>query len=435
MLVRPFVAALLTGGFLFLLSGCHHPCPPCESIVTDAAAPGTSFAWLPATPEKLPRWRGFNLLGEGTFMKNGSAPKFLESDFRMVSELGFNFVRLPLDYRIWIKNNDWEQFDENVLKEIDQAVAWGEKYKLHVCLNFHRAPGYTVASPAEAKSLWTDAEAQRVCAMHWAAFARRYKGIPSARLSFDLLNEPKDVEPKVYAEVVRKLAEAIRHEDPERLIISDGLKGGSAPIPELKDLHVAEATRGYTPGGVSHYLASWAGQNNAKPVPTWPKLAVYGYFYGPAKRELGGALTIQGPFAKAATVRLHVDTVSQYAHLRATADGVAIWDRNFPCNGGAGEWKSSEFIRQYNLYRCVYDADYLFAIPPGTKEVKIEMTTGDWLKATELSFTTGGKETVLPLAGEWGKASSSVTYARRRTIPRWTRRLIWKTRPGCGRRT
>ena len=56
---------------------------------------------------------------------------------------------------------------------------------MHVSFNFHRAPGFTVAKPAEARSLWTDAEAQRVCALHWAAFAKRYKGIPSARLSFN----------------------------------------------------------------------------------------------------------------------------------------------------------------------------------------------------------------------------------------------------------
>ena len=112
----------------------------------------------------------------------------------LISKLGFNFVRLPMDYRFWIKDGDWEQFDEATLQEIDQAVAWGGKYGIHVAINFHRAPGYTVASPPEKTSLWTDPETQRVCAKHWAMFARRYRGIPMQRLSFNLMNEPAQVD-------------------------------------------------------------------------------------------------------------------------------------------------------------------------------------------------------------------------------------------------
>ncbi len=161
----------------------------------------------PATASQLPPWRGFNLLEK--FQRDRDAP-FREQDFQIIRELGFNFVRLPMDYRIWIEDGDWNRFREQPLREIDQAVAWGEQYGIHVQLNFHRAPGYTVARPAEAKSLWEDAEAQRVCAAHWAMFARRYRGIPNQRLSFNLLNEPAEIEPEVHGAVVRKLVAAIR---------------------------------------------------------------------------------------------------------------------------------------------------------------------------------------------------------------------------------
>ena len=112
--------------------------------------------WLPATPEKLPRWRGFNLL-ENFMLPSGRKP-FVEEDFRLIAKLGFNFVRLPMDYRFWIKDGNWEEFDEATLQEIDQAVQWGGQYGIHVSLNFHRAPGYTVAQPPEKTSLWNDPE-------------------------------------------------------------------------------------------------------------------------------------------------------------------------------------------------------------------------------------------------------------------------------------
>jgi hypothetical protein len=143
-----------------------------------AAEPAVS---LPkATPDRLPLWRGFNLLEKFNRARNTGG--FRESDFQIIHQLGFNFVRLPMDYRTWIVDDDWTRFDEQSLREIDQAVAWGEQYGIHVMLNFHRAPGYTVARPPERLSLWTDAEAQRVCAMHWAMFAKRYRGIPNERL-------------------------------------------------------------------------------------------------------------------------------------------------------------------------------------------------------------------------------------------------------------
>jgi endoglucanase len=163
-----------------------------------------------------------------------------------------------------------EQFDEATLREIDQAVEWGRRYGVHVCINFHRAPGYTVADPPERTNLWTDPQPQRACAAHWAMFARRYRGIPNERLSFNLVNEPGHVEPKVYAAVVARLAAAIRAEDPRRLIIADGLEWGRLPVPELAPLRVAQAGRGYTPMELSHYQASWV-HGERFPRPQWPR--------------------------------------------------------------------------------------------------------------------------------------------------------------------
>jgi aryl-phospho-beta-D-glucosidase BglC (GH1 family) len=130
-----------------------------------------ALAQTEPSARELPRWRGFNLLE--MFMKTSSPGPFKEQDFRLISEWGFNFVRLPMDYRIWIQDDDWTRFNETALGWVDQAVEYGQKYGVHVCLNFHRAPGYTVASPPEPTSLWTDPVAQQVCARHWAHFAWR----------------------------------------------------------------------------------------------------------------------------------------------------------------------------------------------------------------------------------------------------------------------
>lgn len=223
----------------------------------------------------LPTWRGFNLLSK--FIKGWEVDpgyRFREEDFRIMKQWGFDFARLPLDYRLWIRDDDPHRIDERVLEDVDEAVEFGRQYGIHVCINFHRAPGWTVAQPPEKLSVWTDDEARQACALHWRTFAARYAGVPSAELSFNLFNEPARIgdrgfTPARYREVARMLTDAIWREDPERLVICDGYEWGRKPVPELADLGVAQSTRAYTPHWLTHYKAPWAGGENL-PEPHWP---------------------------------------------------------------------------------------------------------------------------------------------------------------------
>jgi endoglucanase len=177
-----------------------------------------------------------------------------------------------MDYRIWIEDNDWRKLHEAALVDIDQAIAWGEKYRIHVCLNFHRAPGHFVGDPLASPSLWTDLETLEVCALHWAWFARRYQGHPSTQLSFNLLNEPHHgLEPATHLRIIQRLVEAVHAADPVRLIIADGRAHATQPCPELLTLPIAQSTRGYAPMWISHYQADWTIEKwEGKPAPTWP---------------------------------------------------------------------------------------------------------------------------------------------------------------------
>jgi endoglucanase len=127
-----------------------------------------------------------------------------------------------------------------------------------------------VNPPKEPLDLWTDEAALEACAFHWTHLARRFKGVPNDRLSFDLLNEPANVSETIYVRVVTRLVESIRAEDPQRLIIADGLRWGRDPVHGLAKLGIAQSTRGYDPNQVSHYRASWLKGSDQWAVPTWP---------------------------------------------------------------------------------------------------------------------------------------------------------------------
>ena len=226
----------------------------------------------------LPRWRGFNLLeffGIGSTQQDLLPKPFHKDDFRWMADWGFDFARIPMNYRLWIVNDDPFTVDEQVIEKLDRAIQLGETYKIHISLNFHTAPGYRIgAKHTPPGKLWKDQIALDALRFHWEYFARRYKDIPTSRVSFDLVNEPPEVSKEMtlddYIRVTTAATNAIRAVDPERLIIADGYAVGRKPCPQLVSLGIAQSTRAYEPSSISHYLAPWANGMHYPP-PQWPE--------------------------------------------------------------------------------------------------------------------------------------------------------------------
>jgi len=218
----------------------------------------------------LPRWRGFNLT---ELVGDRRDHNWREDDFRWIRDWGFDFVRLPLSYKQWTEGDDFYQLDKAGLAKVDRGVELGRTYHLHVNLAFHRAPGYCVNPPRERLNLWKDQAALDAFCFHWRTFAARYRGIPSSRLSFNLVNEPADrVAPMTrddHRAVVKAAADAIHGVDPGRLVIADGVEWATQACPELAAANVAQSCRAYTPHEISHYQASWTPREHWD-TPTWP---------------------------------------------------------------------------------------------------------------------------------------------------------------------
>ncbi len=222
--------------------------------------------------DKLPRWRGFNILH--MFSKSSIEP-LREDDYKFISDHGFDFIRVPLNYLFWILNNNPRDINWDIFKKIDDIINLGIKYKLHINLNFHRGPGFSVNREIqEPYSLWKDQKALDDFSYHWQLFAERYKQIPSKQLSFNLINEtagtPDEFTREDYEKVIRFTVNSIKSIDPERLIIIDGINYGNIPCPELADLKIAQSCRGYLPITLTHYKANWMKEAELYPIPKWP---------------------------------------------------------------------------------------------------------------------------------------------------------------------
>ncbi|HVU16897.1 MAG TPA: cellulase family glycosylhydrolase [Candidatus Didemnitutus sp.] len=244
----------------------------------------------PRPQPKIPRWRGFNLQGA---LPGTTRLAFPESDYEMMAGWGFNFARLPVSYWTWaggdpwqnVAPKDWSKIDESAFAPIDDAIERAGKHNIYINFCMHRVPGYCVNGRELEPHLLFDSphdEMQRALDMavhHWQYVARRYKDIPSTRLSFDLFNEPPFMKDQSrYVEVARTLIAAIREVSPDRLICADGADIGQTPVMGLVDQSIIQSTRGYLPKMISHYTAGWVPPNEFESLekPTWPMVDKHG---------------------------------------------------------------------------------------------------------------------------------------------------------------
>lgn len=242
---------------------------------------------------KLPPWKGFNLLDFFSPNPENARPQTSEDHFRWMQEWGFNFVRIPMAYPAYLNidrsrniiPDDVYKIDEQAVNRVDNLVQLAHKYHMHVSLNLHRAPGYCInAGFHEPYNLWRDQEALDAFCFHWNMWASRYKDMSHKKISFDLVNEPSmredmndqhakrsTVPGDLYRKIAKAAAESIRKENKKHLVIADGNDVGNTVIPEIIDLDIAQSCRGYNPGIISHYKAPWAHQDpDSLPEPKWP---------------------------------------------------------------------------------------------------------------------------------------------------------------------
>src|SRR6478735_3236324 len=241
---------------------------------------------------KLPQWRGFNLLDFfSPDMSKGR--KSNEDQLKWMRDWGFNFIRIPIAYPCYIKFDRTKNItpeevyniDEAAVNQIETFIHKAHQYGLHTSINLHRAPGYCInAGFNEPFNLWRDQSALDAFCFHWSLWAKRHKNESSKIVSFDLLNEPSwrddmndqhgtkgPVPGEDYRRVALAAKAVILKENKNHLIIADGNQGGSLVIPELIDLDIAQSCRGYNPGAISHYKVPWANKDITNlPEPKWP---------------------------------------------------------------------------------------------------------------------------------------------------------------------
>lgn len=143
-----------------------------------------------------------------------------EQDFQNVKRLGFNCVRLPINYRMLEK--DSFKYDERGFRFLDRVLRWFEKYGIYVIFDLHAAPGgqnpdWHSDSGGRAR-LWNSTTFHKRTVELWREIARRFRN-RSVIAGYDLLNEAVTDDPKKLNRLYRDIVRAIRSTGDRHIVI------------------------------------------------------------------------------------------------------------------------------------------------------------------------------------------------------------------------
>lgn len=118
-----------------------------------------------------------------------------EEDIRFIKAAGFNTVRVPLHWRLFVEPGDSsaDRFEGPGWRLLDRLVGWCRAAGLRVILDLHAAPGGQTGvnhddGPGFPLVFYVPRYRQLTVAL-WRALAEHYRDDPTI-LGYDLLNEP-----------------------------------------------------------------------------------------------------------------------------------------------------------------------------------------------------------------------------------------------------
>lgn len=234
--------------------------------------------------------KGINLggyLSQCVYTKEHYDTFILKDDFSYIKSLGFDHVRLPIDYNVMEEEDGTEKADG--FKRIDEIINWAQEFNLHIILDLHKAYGYDFndAGSKEKNNLFSNRDLQIRFVGLWKRIANRFAKYD--HVAFELLNEVVEEEnAKAWNELIEETVKEIRKLAPKKLIIYGGILWNSAATVKLLekplDENIIFTFHCYQPIVFTHQNAHWMPQiKNIGPV-HYPETYAY---YKEKSKSLG----------------------------------------------------------------------------------------------------------------------------------------------------
>lgn len=154
-----------------------------------------------------------------------------KEDIRFIKSTGFNHVRIPFNYRLFVTNYPFYELKGPGYELLDSVISWCKEENLYVILDMHCAPdgqtGDNIDDSYGYPFLFDSPEAQNLTAAIWKKLAERYRD-EEIIIGYDLLNEPiahyfdvDRLKPQLEP-LFKKITSEIREVDPNHIIFLGG---------------------------------------------------------------------------------------------------------------------------------------------------------------------------------------------------------------------
>jgi len=152
-------------------------------------------------------------------------------DIEFLSKAGFNSVRIPFNYRLFVSVDDPQRLEGPGYELLERVVDWCRLEKVYVILDMHAAPGGQTGDNIDDSFgypfLFESAESQDLTIRIWQKIASRFSKDTTV-IGYDLLNEPiathfnaDDFNPKLEP-LYKRIVASIRKVDPNHIIFLGG---------------------------------------------------------------------------------------------------------------------------------------------------------------------------------------------------------------------
>ena len=354
-----------------LLCGCE------QSQQTGFTLSEKALKQVEAMPELsysgLPDWKGYTVARRD--WKSFTDNTYEEEEIRVLDELGFNFIRAPMDATSIFREADPAAAETLALGPLNSLIKYCALRGIHICIDLHDMPGFNTSGDDSAITLWDDEAQQDYFVAFWQRLAEYYKDVPEKLLSFNLLNEPHSAEgwpsDEQYSALMKRAIKAIRSVSPERLIVVDMLGGTAAvPVQGLADQRVVQSVHPY-------FMEFSTGK--------WPSYAINGLVH-----RGKGVLKIRGALPAGTKISVDIKGVHAKSELSLISDGKAlsalILGTEKVGENGCTLIGQEGTDGEYRLYEGV---SLSATLPSDCKELRIEQKDGWWYFIRSLRISNG----------------------------------------------
>ena len=225
-----------------------------------------------------------------------------EDDFERLEQLGFDFVRIPIDeVQFWDENgNKLPEAWDLLTNALDLSV----KHHLRAIVDLHiiRSHYFNAANEggADANTLFTSEEAQQGLIDMWYQLSDALKGYSTDSVAYEFMNEPVADDHEQWNQLIAKVHKALREREPQRtLVIGSNRWQGYETMKYLKvpegDKNIVLSFHYYNPMLLTHYGAWWTPLGKYKGKINYPGILVSKEDYEAAPDSLKPMLE---PFTK-----------------------------------------------------------------------------------------------------------------------------------------